>query len=160
MMHYRVGLGQDLHRLVEGRPFVLAGLEIPASKGELAHSDGDVLAHAVCDALLGASGLGDIGQLYPPSDPKYKDADSMLLLGDVWNLVRKAGWHLVNLDAVIICEKPKILEYRDKIRANLATCLNVDIDQVFLKAKTNEGCDEIGRQGAVAANVVCLLSRA
>ena len=103
----RIGLGKDIHRLETGRRFVLGGVEIPFEKGEVGHSDGDVLAHAVCDALLGAAGLGDIGEFYPPGDPAYKDVSSISLLKGAWH--RLAGWRLVNLDCVVSCERPKIL---------------------------------------------------
>ena len=155
----RIGLGRDLHRLVPGRRFLLAGVELPAETGELGHSDGDVLAHAVMDALLGAAGLGDIGQLFPPSDSRWKDADSMVLLRRAFSLVREAGWRLGNLDCVVVCEKPKLLPWRDAIRASLAAALDVPVDDVFVKGKTNEKVDAIGEGLAVDATVVCLLAR-
>jgi len=155
----RIGLGRDLHRLVAGRPFILAGVELPHDKGELGHSDGDVLAHAVCDAVLGAAGLGDIGSLYPPSDPAWKDADSMQLLKKAFRMVQEKGWRLQNLDCVVICEKPKILPYREHIRAALAKALDVSVDRIFIKGKTNEGMDSLGAGEAVDASAVCLLER-
>ena len=135
----RIGLGYDIHRLKKGRRFLLAGVEIPFPKGEDGHSDGDVLAHAVSDALLGASALGDIGELFPPGDPAYKDSDSMELLRVAFARVKQAGWKLVNLDCVIICEKPKILPFRDNIRKALASVLEVQTECVFIKGKTAEG---------------------
>ena len=153
----RIGLGRDLHRLVKGRRFLLAGVEIPARRGELGHSDGDVLAHAVCDAVLGAASLGDIGGLFPPSDPAWKDADSMTLLRTVYGMVKQAGWRLVNLDCVICCEDPKILPYRDMIRRSLAQVLEVSVDSVFVKGKTGEGLGPIGKGKAVEALAICLL---
>jgi 2-C-methyl-D-erythritol 2,4-cyclodiphosphate synthase len=155
----RVGLGRDLHRLVEGRRFLLGGIEIPSEKGELGHSDADVLAHAVTDAVLGAAGLGDIGGLFPPSDPTWKDADSMDLLRRAFALVRRAGWKIVNLDCVVTVERPKVLPYRDAIRASLAAALETDAEAVFVKGKTNEKVDAIGEGLAVDATVVCLLER-
>ncbi|MFP3043260.1 2-C-methyl-D-erythritol 2,4-cyclodiphosphate synthase [Treponema primitia] len=155
----RIGLGRDLHRLVEGRRFLLGGVEIPADKGELGHSDGDVLVHAVIDALLGAAGLGDIGELFPPADPKWKDADSMKLLGTAWNTVHGAGWRLVNLDCVVSAEKPKLLPYREKIRSSLAAALGVSPEAVFVKGKTGEGLDSIGAGLAIEALAVCLLEQ-
>jgi len=153
----RIGLGRDLHRLVSGRKFLLGGVEIPFDKGELGHSDGDVLAHAVCDAILGAAGLGDIGELFPDSDPAYKDADSMELLKRAWQHVKAQGWRLANLDCVLSCEKPKILPYRDRIRASLAKALDADPALVFVKGKTAEGLGPIGNGEAVEATAVCLL---
>jgi 2-C-methyl-D-erythritol 2,4-cyclodiphosphate synthase len=155
----RVGLGRDLHRLVKKRRFLLAGVELPAPRGELGHSDGDVLAHAVCDALLGATALGDIGALFPPSDPSWKDADSMTLLRSVFGMVKQAGWTLVNLDCVVSCEEPKILPYRDRIRESLARALEVSIDQIFVKGKTGEGLGAVGKGRAVEAIAVCLLEK-
>jgi len=155
----RTGLGYDLHRLKKGRRFLLAGVEIPAPKGEFGHSDGDALAHAVCDALLGASALGDIGEMFPPSDPAWKDADSMTLLRNVFSLVKRNGWQVVNLDCVIICEKPKVLPYRDVIRKSLAEVLEVSVENVFVKGKTAEGMGAAGKGKAVEVMAVCLLER-
>ena len=152
----RVGLGRDLHRLAAGRKFLLGGVEIPFDKGELGHSDGDVLAHAVIDALLGAAGFGDIGELYPSDDPAWKDADSMELLKGAWHHL---GWRLVNLDCTVICEKPKILPYRDQIRQSLANALEVDPGLVFVKGKTNEGIGPLGNGEAVEALALCLLEK-
>jgi 2-C-methyl-D-erythritol 2,4-cyclodiphosphate synthase len=155
----RVGLGRDLHRLVEGRPFLLGGLRIESERGELGHSDGDVLAHAVIDALLGAASLGDIGALFPPSDPQWNGADSLVLLGRAWDLVRREGWDLVNLDCVVCCEKPRLLPHRDAIRAALAGVLGVGPDRVFVKGKTGEGLGPVGEGLAVEALALCLLER-
>jgi 2-C-methyl-D-erythritol 2,4-cyclodiphosphate synthase len=152
-------LGRDLHRLVEGRRFLAGGVEIPADKGEQGHSDGDVLAHAVIDALLGAAGLGDIGELFPPSDPKWRDADSMELLRTAWDTVQVAGWRLSNLDCVVSAEKPKLLPHRDAIRSSLAAALGVSTETVFVKGKTGEGLGNIGEGLAVEALAVCLLER-
>jgi 2-C-methyl-D-erythritol 2,4-cyclodiphosphate synthase len=146
-----------LHRLVKGRRFLLGGLAIPAPRGELGHSDGDVLAHAVIDALLGAAGLGDIGGMFPPSEPAWKDADSMVLLRLAFDRVKKAGWRLVNLDCVVCCETPKLLPCRDEIRASLARVLEVSPDAVFVKGKTAEGLGPVGKGRAVEALAVCLL---
>jgi len=155
----KIGLGYDIHRLKKGRRFLLGGAEIPFSKGELGHSDGDALAHAVCDALLGAAAQGDIGELFPPSDPKYKNADSMYLLRKVFERVKNAGWRLVNLDCVIICEKPKILPFRDVIRKSLAAALEVSDDCIFLKGKTAEKLGQVGKGNAVEVYAVCLLEK-
>lgn len=153
------GLGYDLHRLKRKRRFLLAGVKIPSQRGELGHSDGDVLAHAVCDAILGASGLADIGELFPPSDTSWKNADSMQLLDMAFSLVKKAGWKVVNIDCVIICETPKVLPYRDVIRNSLAKALEVPVENVFLKGKTAEGLGHIGRGRAVEVLAQCLLEK-
>jgi len=155
----RIGLGRDLHRLVPGRRFLLGGVEIPFEKGEMGHSDGDVLAHAVIDALLGAAGLGDIGELYPSEDKTWKDADSLKLLSDAWVLVKSKGWNLGNLDCVIICDRPKILPHRDAIRRFLAETMEVDPDLIFVKGKTNEGLGPLGTAEAVEAMAICLLEK-
>ena len=153
----KVGLGCDIHKLIRGRRFLLGGVELPFNKGEDGHSDGDVLAHAVCDALLGAAGLGDIGELFPPSDPSYKDADSMELLRIAASRVKQSGWKIINIDSVIILEKPKVLPYRDVIRKSLAEALEIPFECVFVKGKTAEGLGPAGKGKAVEAHVVCLL---
>jgi 2-C-methyl-D-erythritol 2,4-cyclodiphosphate synthase/2-C-methyl-D-erythritol 4-phosphate cytidylyltransferase/2-C-methyl-D-erythritol 2,4-cyclodiphosphate synthase len=155
---FRVGLGKDIHRLVPKRPFLLGGVELPFEKGEAGHSDGDVLIHAVIDALLGAAGMGDIGELFPPGDPEWKDAGSKKLLALAWNMVKKEGWNIVNLDCVVCCEAPKILPHREKIRESLANVLGIKNSQVFVKGKTAETLGEIGRGEAVEALALCLLS--
>jgi len=155
----RIGLGRDLHRLVEGRPFLLAGVRLPSAKGEDGHSDGDVLAHAVIDAILGAAALGDIGELFSPEDPAWKDADSMKLLKQSWARVKGAGWCLVNLDCCIVCEAPKILPMRDEIRSSLAAVLEAGREAVFVKAKTGEKLGPVGEGLAVEAEAVCLLEK-
>jgi 2-C-methyl-D-erythritol 2,4-cyclodiphosphate synthase/2-C-methyl-D-erythritol 4-phosphate cytidylyltransferase/2-C-methyl-D-erythritol 2,4-cyclodiphosphate synthase len=154
----KVGLGRDLHRLVKGRRFLLGGVEIPAKRGEKGHSDGDVRAHAVCDAILGAAALDDIGGLFPPSDKTWKDANSMELLRRAFAAVKEAGWQLVNLDCVVSCEEPKILAFRDIIRKSLAQSLECSIDRVFVKGKTCEGLGAVGKGKAVEALAVCLLA--
>jgi 2-C-methyl-D-erythritol 2,4-cyclodiphosphate synthase/2-C-methyl-D-erythritol 4-phosphate cytidylyltransferase/2-C-methyl-D-erythritol 2,4-cyclodiphosphate synthase len=156
----RAGFGYDLHRLKKGRKFLLGGVEIPFNRGEIGHSDGDALAHAVCDAILGAAGLGEIGQLFPPSDPQFKDADSMALLRVACAKVKQANWQVVNIDCVVICEKPKILPFRDVICKSLAAVLEVSPDRVFIKGKTAEGLGRVGGGKAVEAMAVCLLEKA
>ena len=155
----RVGLGYDLHRLIEGRKLFLGGVEFDFSKGEQGHSDGDVLLHAVTDALLGASGLGDIGSYFPPEDEKWKDADSKLLLQKVWNDVRNEGWKIVNIDCVIKLEKPKFLPKRQEVINSIAQILEIESSNVFVKAKTGEKLPPIGTSQAVEAEVVCLLEK-
>ena len=154
----RVGLGYDIHRLVEGRCLLLGGVELPFEKGEDGHSDGDVLLHAIADALLGACGLGDIGSFFPPEDPQWKDAGSALLRKTVCRKVYEAGWKIENLDCVIKLEKPKFIPYRKLVINSIAGILNVEPDQVFVKAKTGEKLPPVGTSEAVEASVVCLLS--
>ena len=155
----RIGLGYDLHRLVEGRRLILGGVTFDFEKGEDGHSDGDVLLHAVTDALLGAAGLGDIGSYFPPEDAKWKDADSAELLRAVWKDVRADGWSLENLDCVIKLERPKFLPQRRDVIQSIAAILGVDEKQIFVKAKTGEKLPPVGTSEAVEAHVVCLLSR-
>lgn len=156
-MTIRTGFGTDLHRLVNGRKFVLGGIEIPSAKGEEAHSDGDVLLHAIADSLLGASRLGDIGTYFPPEDPQWKDADSKTLLKKIWDDVRKEGWSLSNLDCVLEFEQPKFIPYRTAVIESIASVLEVEPSRVFVKAKTNEKLDAVGRCEAVKAYCSCLL---
>ncbi|MCH5291666.1 MAG: 2-C-methyl-D-erythritol 2,4-cyclodiphosphate synthase [Treponema sp.] len=158
MGQIRIGLGSDLHRLVEGRPLVIGGVTIPFEKGEAAHSDGDVLLHAITDAVLGASGLGDIGTYFPPEDPQWKNADSKTLLNIVWQDVRANGWQLCNLDCVLELERPAFSPHRDAVIASIANILDVPREQIFVKAKTNEGLGEIGASLAVKAYCSCLLT--
>lgn len=155
----RVGIGYDLHRLVAGRKLLLGGVELPFEKGEDGHSDGDVLFHAITDAVLGASGLGDIGSFFPPEDNKWKNADSAELLRTVMKEVRANGWQIENIDCVIKLEKPKFIPYRQQVIESIASVLEVSADRVFVKAKTGEKLPPIGTSDAVEAYVVCLLSK-
>lgn len=150
----RIGIGNDIHRLVEGRPLILGGIEIPYSKGEEAHSDGDVLVHAIIDAILGACAKGDIGTLFPPSDERYKDADSLQLLKQA---VEYTGARIINIDSSITLEEPKLRPYITAMRERIAEVLSIDIDRVSIKAKTNEGLDETGKGNAVSAIAVVLV---
>ena len=150
----RVGQGYDSHRLVGGRPLILGGVTIPFEKGLDGHSDADVLLHAVTDAVLGAASLGDIGTHFPPSDPKWKGADSGKLLAQA------AGWQVVNLDATVICERPKLGALKEQIRANVAKLLGVAPAQVSIKAKTNEKMDAVGREEGMMALATVLLAKA
>jgi 2-C-methyl-D-erythritol 2,4-cyclodiphosphate synthase/2-C-methyl-D-erythritol 4-phosphate cytidylyltransferase/2-C-methyl-D-erythritol 2,4-cyclodiphosphate synthase len=145
--------------LAAGRKFLLGGVEIPAEKGEAGHSDGDVLCHAVIDAILGAAALGDIGELFPPGDPAFFNADSLKLLETAYQKARSAFWRVVNLDCVVICERPKLLPWRPLIRASLAKALLLPVESVFVKGKTGEGLGSIGAGNAVEATAVVLLSR-
>lgn len=155
----RVGLGYDIHQLVEGRKLIIGGIELPFEKGEKGHSDGDALFHAVTDALLGASGLGDIGSFFPPEEPEWKDADSAVLLKTVWNKIREEGWNLENLDCVVKLEKPKFLPFRKEVIHSIASVLEVNDSQVFVKAKTGEKLDSVGQGLSIEAWCTCLLSK-
>ena len=155
----RVGLGYDIHRLIEGRKLLLGGIELPFEKGEDGHSDGDVLFHAITDAVLGAAGLGDIGSFFPPEDMQWKDADSAKLLEAVMEKVRAAGWSIENLDCVIKLEKPKFIPYRQQVIESVARTLQIKPEQVFVKAKTGEKLPPVGTSEAVEATAVCLLSK-
>lgn len=153
----RIGIGYDYHRLVEGRKLILGGVEIPFSKGLAGHSDGDVLTHAVCDALLGAAALGDIGQHFPDTDPQWKDASSLALLARVAELVQRQGYRIVNFDAVVIAQEPKLAPHFAAIREKLARALAVESEFVNVKAKTTEDLEAVGRGEAMAAQAVALL---
>ena len=152
-----VGTGYDLHRLVAGRRLVLGGVAVPAEKGALGHSDADVICHSATDAILGAACLGDIGRHFPDTDPQWKDAASLDLLRHAAGLVRQRGLRVINLDVVVILERPKIAPFLDDIRAALAGVLDVPLERVSVKGKTNEGVDAIGRGEAIAAHAVALL---
>lgn len=156
---FRIGLGTDLHRLVEGRKLILGGVVLPYNKGEDGHSDGDALLHAITDALLGAAAIGDIGSYFPPEDDKWKDADSAKLLQAAWKDVRAAGWELQNLDCVVKLQEPKFLPHRQKVRQSIARVLGVDVSQVFVKAKTGERVGPVGLCQAVETEAVCLLTK-
>ena len=153
----RIGHGYDVHRLVEGRKLILGGVEIPHGKGLLGHSDADVLAHAISDALLGAAALGDIGGLFPDSDPAYRDADSMALLGEVCKKVQRKGFVLCNLDATILAQEPKLKPYILEMRKNIAEICELSVEQVNVKATTEEGLGFTGQGEGMAAHAVCLL---
>jgi 2-C-methyl-D-erythritol 2,4-cyclodiphosphate synthase len=157
-MSTRCGIGYDLHRLEVGRKLIVGGIELPFDKGPLGHSDGDVLAHAMCDALLGAAGLGDIGKHFPDTDPTWKDANSMLFLEQTKKMLDEKSFAIEHVDAVVITEKPKLGPHFPKMREALAKALGVSIDHIHLKAKTNEGVDAIGRGEAIAAHVVATLT--
>src|SRR5258708_4901977 len=156
-MNVRCGIGYDLHRLAEGRKLIVGGIELPSDKGPVGHSDGDVLAHALCDALLGAAGLGDIGTHFPDTDPKWKGANSMLFLEHARKLLDEKHFAIEWIDAVVITEKPKLGPHFPKMREALAKALGVSIDHIHLKAKTNKGVDAIGRGHTIAAHVIATL---
>lgn len=155
----RIGHGYDVHRLVEGRKLILGGVEIPFEKGLLGHSDADVLAHAISDALLGAAALGDIGKHFPDTDPAYAGADSLKLLKHVVKLLREKGWKVGNVDATILAQRPKLAPHIPIMVENLAACLGVEIDQVNIKATTEEKLGFTGSGEGMAAHAVCLLEK-
>jgi len=156
---YRIGLGHDTHRLEPGDGLWLGGIKLPHDKSAVGHSDADVLLHAVTDALLGAVGLGDIGELFPDTDPANRGRESADMLAVAWEKVRAAGWQLGNLDCVIFAQRPKILPHREAIRQRLAGLLGCDRDRIWLKAKTGEAVGPIGDEQAIAAECVALLER-
>ena len=153
----RIGTGWDIHRLEKNRKLFIGGVEIPSELGCIAHSDGDVLTHALIDALLGAAALGDIGMLFPDSDVNYKDAFSMDLLLRVITLIRKSGYRIINIDATVILEKPKLRPYIDEIRESIAVCIGIDVSAVSVKAKTAEGLGAVGEGEAIEARAVVLI---
>jgi 2-C-methyl-D-erythritol 2,4-cyclodiphosphate synthase len=160
-MQLRIGNGYDMHRLVVGRPLILGGqrLEHPAGLGLDGHSDADVLVHAIMDALLGALSLGDIGKYFPPDDPRWKGADSLVLLEQVNALVRERGWSVVNIDSVIVAERPKLKPHIGAMRAAIAARLGVEPDQVGVKATTNEQLGPEGREEGISCHAVALLQQ-
>src|SRR5258706_388637 len=157
-MSLRVGIGYDLHRLEAGRKLIIGGVDVPFDKGPVGHSDGDVLAHALCDALLGAAGLGDIGTHFPDTDPKWKGANSLIFLEHAKKLLAERDFVIEHVDAVVIMEKPKLGPHFPKMREALARALGVPAEKIHLKAKTNEGVDAVGRGEAIAAHVVATLA--
>ena len=155
----RIGIGYDIHRLVEGRKLILGGVEIPFEKGLLGHSDSDVLSHAICDALLGAAALADIGTHFPDSDPQWAGASSLDFLARAVEMLTDRSYRISNIDATVIAERPKLRPHIESIRERLASVLRIDVDRVSIKAKTNEGLGSVGRNEAMAAHAVVLIQR-
>ena len=155
----RAGIGFDAHRLAAGRKLIIGGVDIPFEKGLLGHSDADVLVHAVCDAVLGAAGLGDIGAYFPDSDPQYKGICSLVLLSKCGEKVRQAGYEVENIDSVVIAQAPKLMGYRDQMRENLAAAMGISVDNVGVKATTTERLGFEGREEGISATATCLLCR-
>ena len=153
----RIGIGYDVHRLTEGRPLILGGVRVEHERGLDGHSDADVLVHAIIDALLGAAALGDIGQHFPDTDPEWRGADSMKLLGGVMERIAEAGYRVGNVDAVVVLQRPKLRPHIDAMRANLAGALGVGVGRVSVKATTGEKMGFAGREEGAAAHAVCLL---
>ena len=155
----RIGIGYDIHKLIEDRKLILAGIEIPHEKGLLGHSDADVLVHAIIDALLGSLALGDIGGHFPDTDEKYKDIDSMELLEKTVKLIKNQGYKIINIDSNIICQKPKLSPYIIQMRENIAKKINIDVNQISIKAKTNEKLDSVGQELSISSNAVVLVEK-
>lgn len=153
----RIGHGFDAHRLVDGRKLILGGVDVPHTTGALGHSDADVLAHALCDALLGAAALGDLGKHFPDTDERWKGADSMELLAQCAQLVQNAGYYVQNVDATIVVQLPKLAPFIERMRGNVAARLNLPVNQVSVKAKTSEGMGYTGDGSGIAAYAVALL---
>lgn len=153
----RVGLGYDVHKLVEGRKLIIGGVNVPHEKGLLGHSDADVLIHAVMDSILGALALGDIGKHFPDTDEKYKGADSMKLLEFVYNLINEKGYGIGNIDCIIIAQSPKMAPHIQNMRENIAKALNTSIENINVKATTEEGLGFTGAKEGIAAQSICLL---
>lgn len=158
-MKIKVGFGFDVHQLVDGRDFWLGGIKIPHEKGALGHSDADVLIHAICDALLGAANLGDIGVHFPDTDDSFKGIDSKILLAKTLHLIIEKGWKISNIDCTLVLERPKIKPYVPQMQKKLAEILNIDMEDVSIKATTNETMGFIGRQEGVVAYAVTLLQK-
>ena len=155
----RVGLGYDVHKLVEGRKLILGGVDIPFEKGLLGHSDADVLLHAITDALFGAAALGDIGSHFPDTDPRYKGADSLKLLEACGRELREHGWKIDNIDAVVIAQRPKLLPHVPQMRENIARALDIAVEQISVKGKTEEGLGFTGSGEGMAVHAVCLIEK-
>ncbi|HMF17881.1 MAG TPA: 2-C-methyl-D-erythritol 2,4-cyclodiphosphate synthase [Gemmataceae bacterium] len=155
----RVGIGHDTHRLEKGRPLFLGGVRVEHSHGLVGHSDADVVLHALTDALLGAAGLGDIGDAYPDTDPAFKDRDSSFFVRDTLKRLNQVGWRIVNVDVIIFAQKPKLGPVKGRIRKNLADLLQMNVDAINIKAKTGEGVDAIGREEAISCQVAVLIDR-
>jgi 2-C-methyl-D-erythritol 2,4-cyclodiphosphate synthase len=155
----RIGIGIDIHQLVEGRKLIIGGVELPYHKGLLGHSDADVLLHAISDALLGAAALGDIGKHFPDTDPAYKGIDSLLLLKHVGKLLEKHGYIPVNIDSMLLLEKPKVAPYIMDMRKNISRCLSMDMDAVSVKATTNEKLGYVGKGDGAVAHAICLIDK-
>ena len=156
----RIGNGYDVHRLTEGRKLIIGGVDIPFELGLDGHSDADVLTHAICDALLGAAALGDIGKRFPDSDPKYKGADSLSLLRAVCDLLYSKGWAISNIDSIIVAQKPKLAPHIEQMRLNIAKAAGIECEKVSVKATTEEGLGFTGRIEGISAHSVCLIEKA
>ena len=155
----RIGYGWDIHKLEKGRKLYLGGIEIPCEVGLFGHSDADVLLHAICDSLLGAAGLGDIGEFFPDTDPRYKGIDSKVFLAESYKVVKEKGFEVGNIDCTVFCEVIKITSVKAKIKDRISKTLNIDPSLINIKAKTNEGLDAVGQKKAIAASAITLLKK-
>lgn len=155
----RIGLGYDIHKLEKNRDLILGGVKIPYELGLLGHSDADVLVHAIIDSLFGALALRDIGFHFPDTDKKYKNANSLDLLKETYAIIQKEGYKIINIDSNIICQKPKLMTYIDEMRKNIANVLEIELNQISIKAKTNEKMDSTGNGIAIVANAISLIDR-
>ena len=155
----RIGLGYDVHKLVEGRPLIIGGVSVPHEKGLLGHSDADVLIHAIMDGMLGALALGDIGKHFPDTDEKYKGADSIKLLKCVNNLINEKGYEINNIDSILVAQSPKMAPYIEEMRINIAQILNTDVGNISVKATTEEGLGFTGTKQGISAQSICLLNK-
>ncbi|MGN1154428.1 MAG: 2-C-methyl-D-erythritol 2,4-cyclodiphosphate synthase [Candidatus Gastranaerophilaceae bacterium] len=156
---FKIGLGYDIHKLVEDRDLIIGGVKITHEKGLLGHSDADVLVHAIIDALLGATGLADIGTLFPDTDSKYKDADSVILLKHVYELIKSKGYKINNIDSNIIAQAPKMMPYIPKMKEIISRVLELDFENISIKAKTKEKLDSVGEGRAIEANAAVLIEK-
>ncbi len=154
----KIGIGYDIHKFSENRKLILGGIEIPFEKGLLGHSDADVLTHSICDALLGAAGLGDIGEHFPDSDPKFKNINSLFLLEKVNDLLKSAKYSIANIDTTLFAEKPKLTIYKDAMKKKIAETLKIDKNKINIKATTFEGLGAIGKEEGIAAQAIALLT--
>ena len=159
MTNLRIGIGYDVHQLELGLPFILGGLQLESDRGVVAHSDGDILYHAIADALLGAAALGDIGHFFPDDDPRYKNIDSKIILLDVLSRLNKMSYSIVNIDITIVLEKPKLVPWIPKIKSSVSTCLSIDSDQLNIKATTSERMGFVGKEKGVACYSVVLIEK-
>ncbi len=156
---FRIGHGYDVHKLVENRRLVLGGVDVPYEKGLLGHSDADVLVHAICDALLGAAGLGDIGKHFPDTDMKYKNADSLVLLSEVCRLIREKGYEISNIDSTVIAQRPKLASYIPEMKQRIAAVCSIESDLVNVKATTEEGLSFTGEGLGISSHAVALINK-
>ena len=158
-MNYRIGFGYDVHQLVSGRDFWLGGIKIPFDKGGLGHSDADVLVHVICDALLGAANLGDIGKHFPDSSEEYKDIDSKILLKNVMELIRKNNFEIVNIDSTVCLQLPKLAPFIDTMKLELSNCMGIDVNDISIKATTTERLGFVGKEKGISAYATVLINK-
>ena len=158
-MNYRIGFGYDVHQLVSGRDFWLGGIKIPFDKGGLGHSDADVLAHVICDALLGAANMGDIGKHFPDSSEEYKDIDSKILLKNVMELIRKNNFEIVNIDSTVCLQLPKLAPFIDTMKLELSNCMGIDVNDISIKATTTERLGFVGKEKGISAYATVLINK-